>query len=115
VAQPKVIELLSRFRESRKKLDPLHVQMRHIEEYTDAFRTHHRIQAKQQEPIFKAIQKMTDEELKNANPQLNEKLSTQLVRLSNSTRSSGGAKRSMVSNRGSGSRSRKTVAICGFR
>lgn len=82
VAQPKVIELLSRFRESRKKLDPLHVQMRHIEEYTDAFRTHHRIQAKQQEPIFKAIQKMTDEELKNANPQLNEKLSTQLVRLS---------------------------------
>lgn len=82
VAQPKVIELLSRFRESRQRLEPLHVQMRHIEEYTDAFRAHHRIQAERQELVVKAIQKMSTEDFKKANPHLGPGISADYVRLS---------------------------------
>ena len=82
VAQPKVIELLSRFRESRQRLEPLHVQMRHIEEYTDAFRAHHRIQAERQEPYIKAMQKMTQEEFAKSNPHLGSTISAEHVRLS---------------------------------
>lgn len=82
VAQPKVLELLSRYRESRKRLEPLHVQMRHIEEYTDAFRAHHRIQAERQELVVKAIQKMSTEDFKKANPHLGPGISADYVRLS---------------------------------
>ena len=69
-ATPTVGEVLETYRANRQRLDPLHVQLHHTNEFTDAFRAHHRLAAERQEVMVKSVREMTRADFKKMNPQL---------------------------------------------
>lgn len=69
-ATPTVSEVLETYRANRQRLDPLHVQLHHVEECTDAYREKFRRDAEHQERMIKFVLKAKREDFNKANPQL---------------------------------------------
>jgi len=63
---PAVAEVLETYKANCQRLEPLHVQLRHTKEYTDAYRAANRKEAEKDEKMLLALQSLKPEELEKA-------------------------------------------------
>ncbi|MFO1005061.1 MAG: hypothetical protein U0929_03810 [Planctomycetaceae bacterium] len=63
---PTIAEVLETYKANCQRLEPLHVQLRHTKEYTDAYRTANRKEAEKDEKMLRALQAMKPKELEEA-------------------------------------------------
>lgn len=63
---PTVAEVLETYQANCQRMEPLHVQLRHTQEYTDAYRAANRKEAEKDEKMLRALQAMKPKELEEA-------------------------------------------------